>query len=225
MPAMPEVSLLMAFLAGLMGGVHCLGMCGGIVAAMGFQGGAAPRLPVQAGYNLGRLASYTLAGALAGLAGSAAVLSERFVPAQMLLYVLAQLMLILVGLYLAGLNQAVLRIERLGGGFWRYVQPMVGRLFPVDCFAKALLAGGLWGWLPCGLVYSVLVSALATMSAAKGAALMFAFGLGTLPNLLAMGWAAERLRALFRRPGVRLLAGLAVAGFGVWGLLGLAFRG
>lgn len=222
---MPEASLLMAFLAGLMGGVHCLGMCGGIVAAMGFQGGGPPKAAVQAGYNLGRLASYALAGALAGWLGSAALLSSRFVPIQTLLYLLAQILLILVGLYLAGLNQAVLRLEKFGGGVWRHLQPFLGRLFPVDGFAKALLAGGLWGWLPCGLVYSVLVSALASMSAASGAALMLAFGLGTLPNLLAMGWAASRLRALFRRPGIRLAAGFAVAGFGVWGLLSWLLRG
>jgi uncharacterized protein len=221
---MPEASLWMAFLAGLMGGVHCLGMCGGIVAAMGMQGGA-PKAEVQAGYNLGRIASYTLAGALAGLIGSAAFLSERLWPVQTVLYVLAQVMLILVGLYLAGLNQSVLRLETVGGRLWRQIQPRIGRMLPVDGFAKALLAGGLWGWLPCGLVYSVLVSALASGHATQGALLMLTFGLGTLPNLLAMGWAAARLRLWFRQAAVRLLAGLSVSAFGVWGLLQLLLKG
>lgn len=222
---MPEASLLMAFLAGLMGGVHCLGMCGGIVAAMGLQGAGTPKLAVPAGYNLGRISSYVFAGALAGLLGSAAFLSDRLLPLQTGLYVLAQIMLILVGLYLAGLNQSVLFLEKAGGLLWRHIQPRVGRLLPVDSFAKALLAGALWGWLPCGLVYSVLVSALASGSAGRGALLMLAFGLGTLPNLLAMGWAAARLRAVFRLRGVRLVAGLCVAAFGVYGLGQWLLRG
>lgn len=222
---MPEASLLMAFLAGIMGGVHCLGMCGGIVAAMGLQGAGATRFAVPAGYNLGRIASYVFAGALAGLIGSAAFLSERLLPVQTGLYLLAQIMLILVGLYLAGLNQSVLFLEKAGGRLWQHLQPLVGRLFPVDSFARALLAGALWGWLPCGLVYSVLVSALASGSAAQGALLMLAFGLGTLPNLLAMGWAAARLRDVFRQRGVRLMAGLSVAAFGVYGVGQVLLKG
>jgi len=216
---MPEAGLLMALLAGFLGGVHCLGMCGGIVAAMGMHAGGQARWQTQAGYNLGRISSYAAAGALAGLVGSAAFLSERLLPAQNALYILAQIMLILVGLYLAGLNRAVLWVERFGGGLWRRLQPRVGALFPVDGFGKAVIAGLLWGWLPCGLVYSMLVSALATGDPRAGAVLMLAFGLGTLPNLLAMGWAAARLRELFGRAWIRLAAGLTLSGFGVWGLL------
>jgi sulfite exporter TauE/SafE len=221
---MPEAGLLMAFLAGLLGGVHCLGMCGGIVAAMGLGGGRAPTLATQLGYNLGRIVSYVAAGALAGLLGSAAFLSERLLPVQYGLYLLAQVMLILVGLYLAGLNQSVRWLEHLGAGLWRRIQPVVGRLFPVDGFGKAMLAGGLWGWLPCGLVYSVLVSALATGHPLSGATIMLAFGLGTLPNLLAMGWAASRLRALFAHRSLRLVAGLTVVALGAWGLINFALR-
>jgi sulfite exporter TauE/SafE len=215
----------MAFLAGLLGGVHCLGMCGGIVAALGMQGAQRPVAAVMAGYNLGRVASYALAGALAGLLGSAAFLSERLLPLQNVLYLGAQILLILVGLYLAGLNHAILRLENLGGGVWHRLQPLAGRLMPVDGFAKALLAGTVWGWLPCGLVYSILVSALASGGALPGAALMLAFGLGTLPNLLAMGWAAARLRAFFQGRSTRLLAGLTVAGLGVWGIARFLLRG
>ncbi|NTV95975.1 MAG: sulfite exporter TauE/SafE family protein [Thiobacillus sp.] len=218
---MPETSLITAFLAGLLGGAHCVGMCGGIVAAMSLQGGKRQPLPFHLGYNLGRLASYTLAGTLAGLVGSAAFLSERLLPVQTGLYILAQAVLILMGLYLAGLSRAVLWLENAGGGLWRRLQPVFGRLLPIRDFPGALAAGAVWGWLPCGLVYSVLVTALASGGAASGALLMLAFGLGTLPNLLAMGWAAERLRALAANRAVKLAAGLAVAGFGVWGLIGL----
>ncbi|MDD3529292.1 MAG: sulfite exporter TauE/SafE family protein [Gallionellaceae bacterium] len=219
---MPETSLITALLAGLLGGAHCVGMCGGIVAAMSLQGGRRQPLPFHLGYNLGRLASYAAAGALAGLVGSAAFLSERLLPLQTSLYVLAQVVLILMGLYLAGLSRAVLWLERAGGALWKRLQPVFGRLLPIRDFKGALAAGLVWGWLPCGLVYSVLVTALASGNAASGALLMLAFGLGTLPNLLAMGWAAERLRALAANRAVKLVAGLAVAGFGVWGLVALA---
>jgi sulfite exporter TauE/SafE len=221
---MPELSLITAFLAGLLGGAHCVGMCGGIVAAMSLQGGRRQPLPFHLGYNLGRVASYGIAGALAGLVGSAAFLSERLLPVQTGLYVLAQAVLILMGLYLAGLSRAVLRLEHVGGGLWRRLQPLFGRLLPIRDFPGALAAGAVWGWLPCGLVYSVLVTALASGGPVSGALLMLAFGLGTLPNLLAMGWAAERLRALAANRTVKLIAGLTVAGFGVWGLFGLLLR-
>ncbi len=220
---MPELSLLAALLVGFSGGVHCVGMCGGIVTALSLQSGRRQPFGLQLAYNLGRIASYTGAGALAGLIGSVAFLSDTLYPLQQALYLLAQCMLILLGLYLAGLNRAVLVLERWGGRLWSRLQPLFGRLLPVRTLPQALAAGALWGWLPCGLVYSVLVAALASGSALDGAALMLAFGLGTLPNLLAMGWLAERLKRLAQDRRVKFGAGMVVAGFGVWGLMqGLA---
>lgn len=218
---MPELSLLAAFLVGFLGGAHCVGMCGGIVAALSFQGGVKQPFSLHLSYNLGRILSYTLAGAFAGLVGSAAFLSERLLPLQQGLYVLAHGVLILLGLYLAGLNRAVLVLERAGGALWARLQPILSRRLPIRSPVQAVLAGGLWGWLPCGLVYSVLVSALASGSWLQGASLMLAFGLGTLPNLLAMAWAADRLRAIAADWRLRRLAGLTVALFGIWGLLKL----
>lgn len=218
---MPELTLVAAFLTGLLGGAHCVGMCGGIVAAMSLQGGGKQPFTFHLAYSSGRIASYTAAGALAGLIGSAAFLSDTLFPLQQGLYVLAQVVLILLGLYLAGLNQSVLVLERAGGVLWRRVQPLLARVMPIRSLAQALLAGALWGWLPCGLVYSVLVSALAAGGAGRGALLLAAFGLGTLPNLLLMGWAANSLRELVRRVWVKRLAGLGVASMGVWGLFQL----
>ncbi len=219
---MPEISLFTAFLAGLLGGAHCVGMCGGIVTAMSMHGAANGRLGLHLGYNLGRIASYATAGFIAGWIGSLAFLSERLLPLQTGLFILANLMLVLLGLYLAGISQAVLWLERAGGALWRRLQPRLGGLLPVRDVRGALLAGALWGWLPCGLVYSVLVMALASGSGANGGLLLLAFGLGTLPNLLAMGWMAERLRALARNAWFRRGAGALVAGFGLWGLAQLA---
>jgi sulfite exporter TauE/SafE len=220
---MIEFSLLTALLAGLLGGVHCVGMCGGIVAAFSFRAdGTLPPFRMHLAYNLGRITSYTIFGALAGLLGASLKLAE-FLPVQTLLYVLAQVVMILLGLYLAGFNQWVLVFERVGGALWRRVKPVFQKLLPVKTLPQALLAGVIWGWLPCGLVYSVLVSAVAAGSAPSGAALMLAFGLGTLPNLLGMGLFARQIQPFMQQVWVRRAAGLTVAGFGVWGLLALAY--
>jgi sulfite exporter TauE/SafE len=227
---MLETTFLAAFLTGLLGGTHCVGMCGGIVAAMSFQGGVAQgevgksgRQPFRfhIGYSVGRIASYATLGALAGLLGSAAFLSDSLYPLQRGLYVLAQVILILLGLYLAGVNQSIRVLERAGGSVWQRVQPLLAKVMPVRNLGQALAAGALWGWLPCGLVYSVLVMALSAGSAMHGAALLLAFGLGTLPNLLLMGWAAESLRNFARKTWVKQGAGLLVATMGVWGLFQL----
>ena len=221
---MIEFSLLTALLAGLLGGVHCVGMCGGIVAAFSFRaGGAAPGPGLHLAYNLGRVLSYTLFGALAGALGGSLEIA-KFLPVQTLLYVLAQVVMILLGLYLAGLSQSVLVFERAGSVLWRAVKPLFQKLLPVRSVPQAVVAGMAWGWLPCGLVYSVLVSALAAASATSGAALMLAFGLGTLPNLLGMGLFARSLQPLLQRLLIRRIAGLTVAGLGVWSLAALVLR-
>ncbi|MCA1924790.1 MAG: sulfite exporter TauE/SafE family protein [Thiobacillus sp.] len=219
---MIELSLLTALLAGLLGGVHCVGMCGGIVAAFSLRAdGSSPPFRLHLAYNLGRVSSYVFFGALAGMLGASLKLAD-FMPVQTLLFVLAQVVMILLGLYLAGFSRWVLVFERAGGVLWRAVKPMFQKLLPVRSMPQAVLAGMAWGWLPCGLVYSVLVSALAAGSATSGAALMLAFGLGTLPNLLGMGLFARQIQPFMQQPWVRRAAGLTVTGFGVWGLLTLA---
>ena len=221
---MIEFSLFAALLAGLLGGVHCAGMCGGIVAAFSFRAdGSAPPFRLHLGYNAGRVMSYTLFGALAGALGSALALAN-FLPVQTGLYVVAQIVMILLGLYLAGLSNSVLVFERAGGLLWRRVKPLFQELIPVTTVPRAIVAGMAWGWLPCGLVYSILVSALAAGSAASGAALMLAFGLGTLPNLLGMGLFARQIQPFMQHVWVRRTAGLLVMGLGFWGLLGLAYK-
>jgi sulfite exporter TauE/SafE len=220
---MPESGLFALFLTGLLGGAHCVSMCGGIVTAMSLQGGQSQPFRFHLAYNTGRIASYLLAGSLAGLLGSGAFLSAHLLPVEKGLFIVAQLMIILLGLYLAGFSQGVRVIERAGAGLWRRVQPLLGKVLPVRSSAQALAAGALWGWLPCGMVYSVLIVALASGSAAHGALLMLAFALGTLPNLLLMGWAADSLRSFTRHLWVRRAAGLIVVGLGVWGLMHAGF--
>jgi hypothetical protein len=216
-----ESVFLSLFIVGLLGGGHCVGMCGGIVGALALQGGARPRWPLHLAYNAGRIASYAMAGAFVGAIGSLGSLGLVAGPALPLrqgLYVLASLMLVAMGLYLIGLTATLSWLERAGNGIWRRIQPLTSRFLPVRGVAQALPLGLLWGWLPCGLVYSALVSALATGSASGGAAAMLAFGLGTLPNLLLAGYVFARFRSFAQARAVRVLSGLLVLGFGVVGL-------
>ncbi|WP_349976128.1 sulfite exporter TauE/SafE family protein [Pseudomonas sp. WHRI 8519] len=218
---MPDLLPLLgsALVLGLLGGGHCLGMCGGLMGALTLaippeQRGR--RLRLLLAYNVGRVLSYACAGLLLGLAGWAVASS----PAALALRVVAALLLIAMGLYLAGWWSGLTRIEALGRGLWRRIQPVASRLLPVSSLPRALLLGALWGWLPCGLVYSTLLWAASQGNAGYSAALMLAFGLGTWPVLLATGLAAERVNTLLRRRSVRMAGGLLVILFGLWTLPG-----
>jgi hypothetical protein len=218
------LELASAFVVGLLGGVHCVGMCGGIVAALTF--GLPPErrsalgglLPYLLAYNAGRIVSYAAAGAIMGAAG---VLLAGFLPvevAQRALLVVAALFMVAMGLYLAGWWRGLARLEAAGGALWRRIEPLGRGLMPVRRPGQAFALGLLWGWLPCGLVYSVLVWAVSSGSALQGMLLLLAFGLGTLPNLLAMGAAAGLVARYAREPWVRATAGALVVAFGLYTL-------
>ena len=230
---MNALSLLPLFMVGLAGSVHCIGMCGGIVGALSVGISApAPRAVIAIhaqrtvsdsnalrvlAYNGGRIASYMLAGAFAGgLAGAGMV---RMASLQVAGYWLANLMLVALGLYLMDAWRGLARLEAAGNLAWRRVRPLLAPLMPMDTPLKALAVGGLWGWVPCGMVYSALLTAMMGGSAVHGAAAMAAFGLGTLPTLLGMGLLGARLRQQLQRRPVRIASGLLVLGFGLLGLL------
>lgn len=214
-----EAQFAAAFLIGLLGGVHCVGMCGGIVGALTVQAQHRRHAwDLHLAYSAGRIASYAAAGAIMGMIGGAGLMFNQVLPVQMLLYVLANLVLVSLGLYLAGLGYQLTWLEALGARLWRRVQPYSAKLVPADTAAKAFVLGMLWGWLPCGLVYSVLATALLSGGAGSGAAVMSAFGFGTLPNLLLAGMVFKRLRDITSDRRVRLVAGVLVASFGVAGL-------
>ena len=219
---MLDFSLLAAFLVGLLGGGHCAGMCGGIVGAVSMTlPGDRPRMPFLLSYNFGRVSSYVLAGLIAGALGSSSLFLQQVLPMEKMLYALANLMLILLGLYLAGIWRVLAMLEMLGSKLWQRIQPLSSSLLPVRSARQSFMLGMLWGWLPCGLVYSVLVAALACASPLQGSMLMAAFGLGTLPALLAMGMAAVQLKQVLQNLWFRRVSGLMIAGFGLLGLLRL----
>ena len=230
---MTVLSLLPIFVIGLLGSVHCVGMCGGIVAALS----VAPTRPFPVAvvlaatadvpgerllrvlsYNAGRIGSYAIAGAVMGGVANGARTLAGVSASQLVGYWLANLMLVALGLYLMGAWQGLTRIESLGQSLWKHIRPLTRRLLPLDSPLKMFAMGGLWGWLPCGMVYSVLLTAMLTGSALSGASVMLAFGLGTLPTLLAMGLLGTQLRAVMQRRGVRIASGLLVLAFGMLGL-------
>jgi len=210
-----------AFLVGLFSLLHCYGMCGGIIGALSMS--LAPEIRGHrlrlAGfsllYSLGRIASYTLAGLLGGLVGQ--VLNGLLHPAPVgnALRILAGGLLVAIGSYVAGGPPRLVLLERLGDPLWQCLRPLAQHLLPVRTPLQALLSGVLWGWLPCGLVYSMLAVAALSGSALEGAAQMFAFGLGTLPGILLGGILTSGLLRLHSVPWLRLAAGLVliVSGF------------
>lgn len=215
---MPEIDLIGAFIVGLLGGVHCVGMCGGIVGALSFGLPAERQMPLLVSYNVGRIASYTVAGALMGALGFyfSGLLPVQH--AQRVLQGIAGLFMVLLGLYLGGWWGVLSRLEKAGGLLWRRIEPLGRGLLPVRSSRHALLLGLLWGWLPCGLVYSALVWTVSAGGALEGGLLMLAFGLGTLPNLLLMGVAAARVQGWVRKPSTRAVAGALVIAFGIYQL-------
>jgi hypothetical protein len=207
---LPLALPLTLFALGLASGLHCLGMCGGIVTAFSTTRVLQPRarlLPNQLLFNAGRIASYSAAGLVAGATGA-------LFHGSSVLYIAVNVLLVFVGLHLVGLRTPLQWLERLGAPLWRRVAPLAARAFNANAFAGGLL----WGLIPCGLVYGALGAAALAGSPARGAAAMAAFGLGTLPWLLAAGVAAARLRGWIQRRPVRAATGSLVAAYGAWGL-------
>lgn len=208
-----------AFLAGLTGGVHCAAMCGPIVALCGGERRGALRAWQRSlAYNCGRIASYVAAGGLAGAFGSTALALRGGASAQVVMAAAAGATLIVLAAHLAGYAPLTQRLEAMGGAIWRRVQPYSKHVLPANTLPRAFGLGALWGWLPCGMVYAAAATALATAHPGGGALVMLAFGLGTLPNLLALAFAASHLRRALRLAFVRRCAAAVVAGVGLFGL-------
>ncbi|AMC34348.1 sulfite exporter TauE/SafE family protein [Janthinobacterium sp. B9-8] len=219
---MLELDFLALFLAGLLGGGHCVGMCGGVVAAFSLQLPKGPRWHYHLGFNLGRLLGYCLIGMLAGLLGSLSVLlSLQGVKSG--LFILANLLLILLGSYMAGWSSLILLLEKAGRPLWLKIQPYMRLFLPIKRWPDTLIVGALWGWLPCGLVYTASLNALASASPWSGGLIMLSFGLGTLPNLLLMSAFAEQLRKLFKNKYLRYLFGGGLMFLGAYRLIQFMF--
>lgn len=214
-----QVFVSAAFMAGLLGGIHCAAMCGGIIAACtkGPQA-STRRWRFALAYSAGRLTSYTVAGALAGALGQGVLQVRGGALMQQAMLTLAGASMLLIALYLGGVTSVVRRLETAGGYAWRHIQPYSRAVLPADTLSKSLALGVLWGWLPCGMVYAVMLTAVASADAVHGALFMFAFGLGTLPNVLAITVFAQRLGTIARTKLGRVAVAAAIAAVGIYAI-------
>lgn len=217
------MTLLLAALAmGFFGSPHCLGMCGGIVAAFGISMrdlSPSKRRALIITYHIGRLISYMMLGVIASLIGSQVIapfLTDNALPRILLGGALIFAALLMLGVPV--LN----RLEKLGLGLWNRLSPIRQKVLPIDSLPKAMGAGMLWGLLPCGLVYGALVMAVSTaatqVDALSGAVFMLFFGLGTLPMLIATDSMIAFLQKMVAKFNLRqfsgvlmLISGLSVA--------------
>ncbi|MBK1849957.1 MULTISPECIES: sulfite exporter TauE/SafE family protein [unclassified Marinobacter] len=217
-----------AFLIGLLGSTHCLAMCGGISASLSMA------LPVGKGfrtrqsflllaYNVGRIASYALIAALIALLSTTA--ANQWAQLGMVLRSIAGLLLIAMGLSMGQWWQGIRYVERIGAPLWERLSPLSRRILPIHHAGQALALGALWGWLPCGLVYSTLGWAALQPTVGSAALTMVFFGLGTLPSMLAAGYAASWINGLKSNQKFRKFTGALLILFGLWTLPLMALMG
>jgi len=240
-----SLDLFSAFIIGLLSSGHCLVMCGGITTMLTSainkpspklsknsigdikvkqvhtnapsQISCTPnvnRLNLILCYHVGRIASYCLIGAIVGFTGSIAARNIGMPIAGLRL--IAAVFLILLGLYIGQWLLLLNRIEALGKGLWVRLSPLAKHVIPVDNAKKSLGLGALWGWLPCGLVYSTLTWALASGSSLTGAAIMLAFGLGTLPALLTISFGISSIKNLLVKTAFRKIMAISLICYGIY---------
>ncbi len=197
------VTFIIAFNLGLFSTLHCVGMCGGIITALmlGRSNGAAQGTKLNVfnhslAYNLGRISSYTIAGVLVGFLSAQFVEIQQDLNAHLILQCIAALVLIGLALNILGYSRINKFTESIGMKLWMNIQPLGKYIYPIDSLWRALLLGMLWGWLPCGLVYSALLLSLSTGTISDGFLTMLFFGLGTLPGMLTTGYFSAHLNRL-----------------------------
>ncbi|PCH94813.1 MAG: hypothetical protein COB83_10460 [Gammaproteobacteria bacterium] len=234
-----SLDLFSAFIIGVLGSGHCIAMCGGITTMLtsalptsnkyqqqqisinGQEFSAnikqSSTLRLVFSYNLGRIASYSFIGAIVGYTGSIAAKNIGLPLAGLRMF--SAIFVILLGLYLGQWLMWLNRIETLGKKLWQYISPLASKAMPVDTPLKALTLGAVWGWLPCGLVYSTLTWALASGDVLMGASIMFFFGLGTLPALLTLSIGFTNIKNMLVKPLLRKTMALVLISFGIYSFI------
>lgn len=214
------ITLSAAALAGLAGSGHCFGMCGGLAGALALRtrerDGSSAALRRALLHHAGRLGGYALAGAVFGFFGGSLAAAFDLLQIAMVVRIASGAVLVLIAIRILGGWNALAPLERMGARFWRRLQPLVRRAGSSNDVPGTLLLGLLWGWLPCGLVYSMLLFAVLTGDAGRGAAVMAAFGLGTLPAMIASSLLFSRLHQWLRGLWPRAVTGLLLLAFGGW---------
>jgi len=205
-------SYITAFFLGLFSTVHCIAMCGSIIGALTLSLPQEVResqrkmLPYVFNYNLGRLLSYGIAGAIVGLLSSPLIEFNG----HLVLRYLSVMVMIAMGLYLGGWFPKFAQMERMGAPIWKRLQPIGQKLLPVRTLKQAFLLGTVWGWLPCGLVYAALAVAATVGEPVKASMVMLAFGVGTLPAVMGAGLFTGLLASMARAKHLRQIAGILI---------------
>ncbi|WP_028870401.1 sulfite exporter TauE/SafE family protein [Psychromonas arctica] len=214
-----------AFLIGILGAGHCIGMCSGIASALSFS-----ISPTQKNgllslllYNLGRISSYSLAGFIFAASSSVLIIWMGGKESLIYLRIFAAIMMLLLAFYIARLWNGLLIVERAGQFIWRFIKPLAQYFLPLKHPILAFPLGFFWGWLPCGLVYSTLVWAISTADAVNGLLIMLGFGLGTLPAMMLVGTLSHRLKTILNKQWFRYSSGLILALFALQTLY-IAFK-
>lgn len=215
------ISLSAAFIAGIAGSTHCFAMCGGLAGALGMRAratatSASAAFGNAASYHLGRLSGYTTAGAICGFIGATLQAVADLARIGATLRIASGVLLILIALRMLSPWNPLRWLETLGAKFWRRLQPFTLGTGKLTGHAHAVALGFLWGWLPCGLIYSMLLFAALSGSALNGAAILFAFGLGTLPSMLTSSMLASQMQRLLKSRWPRFASGALLLMFGAW---------
>jgi sulfite exporter TauE/SafE len=213
------ISLTAAYIAGVAGSVHCFAMCGGMAGALGMRAReAGPRAAFLQStlYQLGRIGGYALAGLLIGAVGMATLHVIPFTQLALVLRIASGVFIALVGLRLLSQWNPLHWLERGGAWCWSRVKPLVQLAANTPAAPRALALGFLWGWLPCGLVYSMLMFAGMSGSPVTGARIMLAFGLGTVPSMLTSSLLAARLQRFMSKRWPKVISGIVLLIFGAW---------
>ena len=231
------LDLFSAFIIGLLGSGHCIAMCGGITTMLTSALPSSNKYDQQqilvhnqkitlkntskttlvVCYNIGRITSYAFIGAIVGLTGSVAAKNIGMPLAGLRMF--SAIFIILLGLYIGQWLLWLNRIEALGKHLWRYISPLSSKVIPVNSPVKAASLGVVWGWLPCGLVYSTLTWALASGSMLTGASIMLFFGLGTLPALLTLSMGFNSIKNNLVKPVLRKTMALVLISFGIYSFI------
>jgi len=222
-----EGILLTTFLMGFFGSVHCIAMCGGIVGILSQQESNSSKKNIGyiLSYNLGRVISYAAIGLLAGIIGQLSFASIESATLMTFSRVFTSAFMLAFGFYLLGWRNFLTLLEKLGQRLWKHISPLTKRLLPIKSLTHSFLLGLIWGWLPCGLVYSALAISLTSASPYTGTLAMLSFGLGTLPMLLSMGLASQRLGALKQSTSIRIIAGSVIIIFATLHLFSVNIMG
>ncbi|MGC9423310.1 sulfite exporter TauE/SafE family protein [Vibrio sp.] len=210
-----------AFVIGLLGAGHCMAMCGGLSSLLTIGSPSAhPMSHTLLLYNAGRIISYMVFGALIG--GFTASISQLASLNQSLIWLrlLAAMFMVILGLYIGRWWFGLLKLEAVGQKLWYYLSPLGRHFLPLTSRWQAIPFGFIWGWLPCGLVYSILTWAAVSGSAISGALIMGAFGMGTLPAMLAIGASATKLKHIQQSKYFRQLAALSIIAYGFYTVYG-----